>query len=320
MSYTHLLPVIILSFLLASSLSAGEATLDFVAVRTDPKVAPTNSTVRVHFRVPANYDPRSRNLYRVLVIFGGRNVTGETEAAGTQGGLGFDRWADENDIFLVAPGFKDDDYWEPGKWSGMALRNALSTIKTKYRIDDRNLLFYGYSGGAQASNLFPYWQPDRTRAWVSHAGGVFHEPDRRMRGIPGLVTRGDADVARYAISRQFVEQNRLLGVNILWKSYPNLAHDAPVESARFAQDFLLYYHRRHLDDLTPGTRRAKLEKESVEYVGDDMEGLFWPANTREAGRIAPEDRVEFPSRELAEAWGSPGRIREEPVSATKRGR
>ena len=41
------------------------------------------------------------------------------------------------------------------------------------------------------------------RAWVSHACGVFHEPTGRMKDTPGLVTCGDADQARYIISRNF---------------------------------------------------------------------------------------------------------------------
>jgi hypothetical protein len=315
MRYARLLPAIGLSFFFATSVSAGESSLHSITVRTDPKVAPENAAAKVWFRVPANYDPRSRNLYRVLVFFGGRNCTGENEARGI---AGFPGWADKNGIFIVAPGFRNDEYWHPEKWSGAALRNALAEIKKKYRIDDRNLLFYGYSAGAQASVLFPHWQPDRTRAWVSHANGVFPEPSRRMRDVPGLVTCGDADFARYAISRQFVEKNRLLGVNVLWKSYPNVAHDVSGPSARFAQDFLLYYHQRHVDDLSPGASR-RLGKETAQYVGDDMEGRFWPANTLEAQRIVAEDRVEFPSRELADAWGTPGRIREEPVT-TRRGR
>jgi len=38
-------------------------------------------------------------------------------------------------------------------------------------------------------------------------------------------------------------------------------------------------------------------------VGDDQEGRFWSVGSREIQYIEPEDRVEFSSRELAEAWG-----------------
>ena len=59
------------------------------------------------------------------------------------------------------------------------------------------------------------------RAWVSHACGVFHEPSERMKDVPGMVTCGDADTIRYVISREFVDSCRRIGVNIIWKSFPN---------------------------------------------------------------------------------------------------
>ena len=289
------------------SVSARESTtavVESVEIGVNAQIAPENVRGRVYYRVPTGYDPASRISSRVLVFFDGRNCAGEREASGI---LGFAAWADAHNIFIVAPGFKDDDYWQPKRWSGQALRDALALIRRKYRIDDRNLLFYGYSAGSQASNLFPAWQPERTRAWVSHAGGVFFRPDAKMKGIAGLVTCGDADFARYVISRRFVEQCRELGINILWKSYPNLNHAVPPESTKFAQDFLAYYHELYINDLKPNIS-AKPVKEPVEYVGDDQDGTFWPAKHKMARAIPKEDCVYFPSLALAEAWGTPARI------------
>ena len=39
-------------------------------------MAPNNRTVAVYYRVPKGYDASRQESYRVLVIFGGRNVTG----------------------------------------------------------------------------------------------------------------------------------------------------------------------------------------------------------------------------------------------------
>jgi len=183
-----------------------------VATVTVATKAPHNKKTKFYYRVPAGYDASSRELYRVLVYFGGRNTTGESEVRGS---LGFDRWADENKVFLVAPGFKDDDYWYPEKWSGKALLEALAQLKQKYRICDNRLLFYGFSGGSQCANLFPAWKPQLAVAWVSHACGVWHRPSSRMAQSPGLVTCGDADIQRYLLSRNFVETSRKLGVPII---------------------------------------------------------------------------------------------------------
>src|SRR3989339_138447 len=103
--------------------------------------APSNKNVDFYFRIPEGYDAENGQLYRVLVYFGGRNCGGESEASG---GVGFSQWADENKIFIVAPGFKDDDYWYPQKWSGKALLKGLELIKKQYKINDKRLMFYGY--------------------------------------------------------------------------------------------------------------------------------------------------------------------------------
>lgn len=263
--------------------------------------APENREVKIYYRVPKNYDPQLSMLYRVLVVFGGRNCSGQSEAGGR---LGFGEWADNYNIFLVAPGFKNDEYWNPSSWSGKALVKALKQIKREYNICDEKLLFYGYSGGSQCSNLFPAWRPGWARAWVSHACGVFHKPTSRMAESPGLITCGDADIMRYIISRHFVEQYRKKGVRIIWKSFPNHPHDVPPDSLKLARVFLTYYHLHYLTDLKRGPSLSRPEPEEIKYVGDDQERRFWEAGTRQAKRIDPEDRVEFPCKELALAWGT----------------
>ena len=282
--------------MILSALPMGAAQIESVSVKTS---APNNREVNVYYRVPARYDQKSKQQYRVLVIFGGRNCKGQSEAAG---GYGFSQWADDNAVFLVAPGFKDDKYWEPEKWSGKALFDGLKLIKKKYNINDRKIMYYGYSGGSQCSNLFAAWRPENCIAWVSHACGVFHEPARKMINCPGLVTCGDADVGRYILTRRFVAESRKLGVNILWKSYPNLPHEVPKESSDLAREFLNYYHDQNLGDLQTGLCSAP-KNHKLLYVGDDQEEKFWPAESNAAKRVETDDRVVFYSRELALAWG-----------------
>ena len=275
--------------------TAAPAQIEFVQVRTR---ALENRTVTVYFRIPANYDPDQAGLSRVLILFGGRNTDGRADASGR---LGWGEWADKYGIFLVCPGFRNDNYWEPEEWSGRALFSALAEIRKKYEICTDKLLFYGYSAGSQCSNLFPAWKPGNTRAWVSHACGVFHEPGGRMRSVPGLVTCGDADMARYIISRNFVEEARKKGAKIIWKSFPNSPHDVPPDSLKLARAFLSYYHILYLSDLRYSAPQQRMHSEV--FVGDDLDHIFYPADSPQAQNILPEDRVILPDRSIAEAWG-----------------
>lgn len=251
-----------------------------------------------HYRVPKNYNPAALHTYRVLVYFGGRNTTGEREARNS---LNFGTWADENDIFILAPGYQDEKYWQPQEWSGAALIAALRRIRREYNINTTRLLYYGYSAGSQCANLFAAWAPKNAVAYVSHGCGVFYKPARELRGLPGLVTCGEADVQRYIISRRFVAGARAAGQNLIFKSFPNLPHSVNPDSYKLAQTFLLYHHQRNLNDLRIDSPPPPLE--TVAFVGDDMDGVFYEPDAFEVTAIDPEDRVYFPTRELAEAWG-----------------
>ena len=139
-------------------------TVARVTVRTRAKSNPNPS---IWYRVPCDYGKVLGRRWRTLVIFGGRNCGGEAEVSGK---LGWLPWADRYGIFLVAPGFKDDRYWEPQAWSGRALLTALAEIRKSYDIDTEHLLIYGYSAGSQAANLFAHGGR-RSRARNRFMGG-----------------------------------------------------------------------------------------------------------------------------------------------------
>ena len=300
----------IFAILVATGPISATAQTAFVTV---PTKAPHNAEARVWYHVPANYDPATNRLWRVLVYFGGRNCSGEREANGL---LGWSDWADRRGVFLVCPGFKDDNYWEPQAWSGKALLQALAENRKTYRIDSEHLLFYGYSAGSQASNLFPAWRPALCRGWVSHACGVFHDPGAGMRGVPGLVTCGDVDAARFVISRAFVRKALKRGVNVIWKSLPNHPHDVPPDSLALARAFFEWCDDRFADDLAPpGLPKKSRPEPPAPYVGDDADGVYWPRTSPKARRIQPEDRVFLPTKAVADAWGKPG---EEPAPPATR--
>ena len=291
----------IVTLLMLMSMSccfAAEAVIDCVKVAAKSEI---NPVVTVWYRVPRNYNKTGSAKHRVLVLFGGRNCDGKPEVSGK---LGWTEWADLNGIFLVAPTLKDDVYWEPEKWSGRALLSALDAIALKYRISKKGLLYYGYSAGSQASNLFPAWRPDLACAYVSHACGVFHEPSLRMKNVAGLVTCGDADIARYVLSRDFVGKYRKLGISVIWKSFPNHPHDVPPGSIRLAQEFLAHYHWRSIGEADGA---ASIPSQGKQFVGDDADGVYYPVGSSASMDIMEEDKIMLPSLALAEAWGRPVR-------------
>ena len=153
-------------------------------------------------------------------------------------------------------------------------------IKSKYNICEDKLLYFGYSCGAQCSNLFPAWKPTICRAWVSHASGVWHKPNSAMRNSPGVVTCGDADARRYILSRNSSRNRAKRSFDYL----EDFSERSALGSARvikLAQTFLEFQHQDHKDDLTPGLsfRRSYVINKQKKYIGDDQEGRFWPAES-----------------------------------------
>lgn len=281
-------------FLLFSPLLAFAEVIDYVTVQGK---GAENKECQIWYRVPKTYDADTKKLYRVLVFFGGRNFSGKTQ----MGYGNWNKWLDKNQIFLISPSFRNEDYWNPNAWSGMALLEALSKIKKLYKISDRAILFYGYSAGGQCSNLFPAWMPERTRAWVSHASGVFHKPNVSMKKTYGLLTCGDADFVRHKINQDFILEYRRLGINILWKTFPNHPHDIPHGSTYLAQSFLEYYHKLYACDLD-STKKYPDENKKTLFIGDDLDSVIYPANSPETKFIDAESKVYFTSKEIADAW------------------
>ena len=285
---------IICVFLPLVAIWGAEAKIDHVKVQGK---GTENRECEIWYRVPKDYDANSKALYRVLVYFGGRNFSGKTQ----MGYKDWHEWLDKNGIFLVSPSFKNENYWDPKGWSGRTLLDGIAKIKKNYRISDRRMLFYGYSAGGQCSNLFPAWMPERTRAWISHASGVFHKPNIRMKDIPGLLTCGDADRERYLINKKFIAEYRRMGVNILWKSFPNHPHDVPRGSTQLAWDFMEYYHKKYAEDLDPSLS-SYIAPSKILYVGDDMDGSLYKADSPAVNAINPDDRVYFTVEEIAKSW------------------
>ena len=90
--------------------------------------APQNRNAVFQYRVPKGYDKNRREMYRVLVIFGGRNTDGKADASGR---MGWGKWCDDNGIFLVAPGLVE------------LLEEIRKITRHLENINDRAAAFYG---------------------------------------------------------------------------------------------------------------------------------------------------------------------------------
>ncbi|MBN2641491.1 MAG: hypothetical protein JXR78_07555 [Victivallales bacterium] len=243
-----------------------------------PTTTPENRILKFSIRPPINKAPR-----HIMVLFGGRNWNGDK----TIKTYGFNALADKNGIILISPWFKNDNYWEPEKWSGKALLEAVDTLRRRYKISDQaQLFYYGYSAGGQCAALFYTWRPELVAAWGAHACGVWFDPDKTACTAPAVITCGRRDTGRCELSFNTVQRWRDRGAETVWRAY-NSGHELNKEALKLAHAFF--------ESQLNGDR-------SIKYIGDDQTGKFYPAS-RENQRKIPEDlRSAFRSLDTAQLW------------------
>ena len=269
----------IIIFLLLLMFSVWPVWSDELLTLTVKTSAPSNRKLEWRVRQPAKYTPDSR----IMVLFGGRNWDG----AKAINSYHFNRIADQYGIFLVSPSFKDDDYWEPEKWSGTAMLEALTLLRQRFVLkDDTKLFYYGYSAGGQCANLFYHWKPEIVEAWGAHACGVWFKPETAVAPCPALITCGENDEGRFLLSSKFVRDAREKDYPVIWRSFQG-EHELNAGSLRLAELFF--------EDIAAG-RRTEV------YIGDDQTMNYYPATSRNAADIEPEYRNNLFSLKLAECW------------------
>ena len=237
--------------------------------------APHNRTVEFAYRLPQHTPPEQ--IKTVLVIFGGRNWNG-TDALRQ---LDFTALADRFGLILLSPGFKDDDYWEPEKWSGTALNDALKELAKRARVKDFTLLYYGYSAGGQCANLFYCWKSNRIIAWGVHACGFWGNPENVKNPVPSIITCGIQDKERWELSRNFVQRSGELGWQRMWCELPG-EHEFSTEALALGNAFFT----------------AVLSGEKTVYYGDDQTGKISDV----ADKIDPELRSYLPGDDVKKRW------------------
>jgi len=267
--------ILLLIFANILFLISAEAETIFFTIKTD---APENKELQFCLRIPAS----QTEVSRIMVLFGGRNWLPDK----TIKSYNFDKLADRHNLFLLSPGFRNDDYWYPETWSGKALLEAVKYVREKYHLSDSKLLYYGYSAGGQCSNLFYAWSPDLVDAWGAHACGVWCKPET-LKQAPALITCGEQDTDRYLLSFAFAQAARGNGASILWRSYPT-AHGLNPESLALARAFF--------ESILSNSEKK------IEYAGDDQTLKFYPVPSRHEKDIEPELKSVFYSIETAKLW------------------
>lgn len=249
-----------------------------------PTKAPQNKTVKMVLQIPNNFSLKDAKNYRIMVLFGGRNWSGEK----TIKTYNFVKMANKHKLFLLSPSFKNDEYWNPEKWSGNALMEAVKEIKLKYKLKQSNkILYFGYSAGAQCTALFYHWKPEIVKAWGAYACGVWFWPEKQVdKATPAIITCGEDDILRYLLSQRFVRTAREHGYSIIWRSYP-LGHSLSPKALALTRSFF--------SSVLSGQSKAK-------YVGDDQEMKFYPVHSKNARNIDIEYRNNLFNLEFAKLW------------------
>lgn len=217
---------------------------------------------------------------RIMVLFGGRNWQGEK----TLNTFNFNELADKYSLILLSPSFKDNDYWQPEKWSGKTLKSAIKAIEKKCKLSPQKLLFYGYSAGGQCANLSYNYMPESVEAWGLHACGVYPDLPVRM-GVAAFITCGLQDSDRVRISKTFIYKYRENGGKIIWKEFSG-GHELNKEALDFARQFFtdILERRKPIfigEDETmrvlPIAKASEIDEEFRNYITSDEFKKLWEA-------------------------------------------
>lgn len=92
------------------------------------------SGIEFAYRTPKSPSSNSR----IMVLFGGRNWNGD-KAIKT---FNFEELADKYSLILLSPSFKDNEYWQPEKWSGKVLKSTVKLLEKKFSLKPQKLYVY----------------------------------------------------------------------------------------------------------------------------------------------------------------------------------
>jgi dienelactone hydrolase len=155
----------------------------------------------------------------------------------------FKKFAEENNLVILAPSFKFDQkylqqqqsYQFPAVWSGEAFLEIIKKLESK-EIKASKLLFFGFSAGAQFSLRFSLWRPDLCLACAAHGSGGQIMP-QVYNDVKYFLTVGNMDEARIPNVNMFLENAIKLKMFTTFKLYET-GHS--LRSEQIEDSFIFY--------------------------------------------------------------------------------
>ncbi|MBI2191901.1 MAG: dienelactone hydrolase family protein [Planctomycetes bacterium] len=177
---------------------------------------------------PATFDPKKR--YWLFVAVHGLGSDG-------QNALGFASFADEGQCIVVGPTF-GEGFQFPSQGAGKKLLAILAELNKEYRVHP-TVFLAGMSAGAQFAHRFALEHPKSVLACAAHSAGSWDAPNDAARGIPFLVTCGEADTEfdRIGKAKAFSEQLKRKGYKVVTAWFPGVGHSLSPEACQLSKDF-----------------------------------------------------------------------------------
>jgi hypothetical protein len=261
---------------LVSAFSSAPADNPSVQKFTVETPAPGNRNLEFAWMPPAGKN--TADIRTALVLFGGRNWDGASAIRR----IDMRSLADRFGLVIVSPGFRDDEYWEPGEWSGRALEAGLEKLRAICGAKESfSLIYYGYSAGGQCANLFYARSPGRVIAWGAHGCGVWADPSKMSARAPAFVSCGAEDGGRFELSLDFARRAGDAGISRLWLMTQG-GHELSPEAVDLAAEFF--------SGILEGGKDC--------FWGDDQTGDLWLS----PDRADPAHRNYLPGVRVRDKW------------------
>jgi len=205
------------------------------------------------------------------------------------------QFARKHRLVLMGVGFKTgkvnvktSGYYYPEQGSGPAMLRAIEVVCKNTGAAMQPILMFGFSGGAQFTHRFALWKPEMVRAYAVHAAGWWEKPTNALKNIPGLVSWGSNDYRKSATG-DFAREALGLSLPVVACEFPELPHAVDEMVKNLAQTFF---------EQTVLNRQTNQQP----WVGDTATKQIVRADSSEAGKIPRDQRIQFVSPILAEAW------------------
>jgi len=118
-----------------------------------------------------------------------------------------------------------------GELSEMDVMNVLGLVRKEFNVDSKRIYLFGHSMGGGGTWHLGIKYPDLWAALAPAAPAMYSSPDalQAIKRVPVIVVQGDADrLVRVAVTRQWVEKMKALGMKYSYIEIPGGDHSAVI--------------------------------------------------------------------------------------------